>query len=363
MEYNHMEELGFSEDKQTVCTASGLLTSGNPMKRMCDRFMRNGGRLYDILTAFDNIQSFDLNCDDRESGDSIKTLVPLLKAAGVTDSSVHEFFVKDMALTPGSEVIHYMNRIMTTSIVSEAYEHHAMALCDSLKLPADSIHSTNVSFDELEMEREEAKRFREFAANISKMDIPRISSNGSAEYIGQKDQMIMDTVDEIIAKMDGMDFMYQIEEMRPIGGNGKALSLMEMRRKTEVDLECTAYIGNNATDYPAMDIIRDNDGLALAFNGDSYAVRRSNVAVMSPNSTVAAVLISEFYAKGLEGVYSLIGSWDRDKLSKIGCSDRHLMNAMLKVFPSKLPEVMIVDDDNADVAAKESERYRRKFNL
>jgi len=232
-----------------------------------------------------------------------------------------------------------------------------------LDLPADSIYCTNVSFDSLEIEKQEAKRFREFIADVSKMDVPKITTKNDVQYIDPKDQMILETVDGIIEKMNEMDIMYQLENVKPIGGNEKAFSLMDMRRKTEVDLDCTAYLGNNGTDYPAMDIVRDNDGLSLSFNGDAYAVRGSNVAVMSQNSIVAAVLISEFYIEGLEGVYSLIDAWDREKLAKKEFSDRHLMNALLNAFPSRLPEAVIVDDDNLSDVIKESERFRKKLTV
>jgi predicted HAD superfamily phosphohydrolase len=363
MEYNHMDELGFSQDKQLLCTASGFLSSGNSVKRMCDRFIRNGGRLYDIMTAYDSILSFGLDRDDRRSGDTFKTLVPFLKAAGVTDSSVYEYFKADMSLMPGSDSIHYLNGLMTAQIVSEAYEHHSMALCDALGLPSDSIRCTEVSFDALEMNRQDAKRFREFSSDISKMDIPKVSSNDGTQFIDSKDQMILETVDDILDAMCDTEFIHRLEEIKPIGGNEKAFTLMEMRRTTNVDFDCTAYIGNNGTDYPAMDIIRDNGGLAVSFNGDAYAVRGSNVAVMSPNSLVAAVIISEFYIGGMAAVDSLIDSWDRAKLSKREHSDRHLMNALFAAFPSRLPEVVAVDDDNLDKVTKESERYRRKLTV
>jgi predicted HAD superfamily phosphohydrolase len=363
MEYDHMDELGFNEDKQLVCTPNGFLSSANAMKRMCDRFIRNGGKLYDTLTAYDNISSYGLNREDRRSGDSLKTLVPLLKAAGVTDSSVYEFFMNDMALMPGSEVINYIDRLMTVSMVSETYEHHAMALCDSLKLPADSIICTNVSFDALEMEKLEAKKFREFTTNISKMEVPKITTKDDVQFLDPKDQTILETIDDLIERMNEADIMYQMGEIKPIGGNEKAFSLMDMKRRTEVDLNCTAYLGNNGTDYPAMDIVRDNEGLALSFNGDAYAVRGSNVAVMSSDSIVAAFLITVFYNEGLEGVYSVIDSWDRDKLAKREFSDRHLMNAMLNAFPARLPDVVAVNDDNIDDVIKESERFRKKLTI
>ncbi|MCL2785866.1 MAG: hypothetical protein FWD81_01390 [Methanomassiliicoccaceae archaeon] len=363
MEYNHMDELGFSEDRQMLCTVQGFLSSANAMKRMCDRFIRGGARIYDSLMAFDNIMSFGLGRDDRKSGDAFRTLVPMLKAAGVTDSSVYDHFVGDMKLMPNSDVIRYLSGMMTVQPVSEAYEHHSMALCEAVGLPADSIRCTEVSFDELDISKQDGKRFREFATEIAKMDVPKISSNDDAQFLGHKDQMILETIDGIIEKIGVTDFFYQIDEMTPLGGNEKAVMLMELGRGTNVDMDCTAYVGCNGTDYPAMDIVRDNEGLAISFNGDEYAVKGSNVAVMSPNPLAAAVLISEFYAGGLERVLSLIESWDREKLSKRDNSDRHLMNAMLKAFPSKLPEVVAVNEDNIDAVIKESERFRRKLTV
>jgi len=363
MEYNHLEELGFSEDKQLLCTASGLLCSGNAMKRMCDRFIRNGGRIYDVLMAYDNILSYGLDRDDRKSGDSFKTLVPLLKAAGVTDTSLHDHFSKDMGLMPGSGIIHHFSKMMTTEVVSETYVHHAIALCDSLDVPLDIIRCTELSFDALEMDRLEAKKFRDIAAYIAKMDVPKVSSNNGIHYIGPKDQMTIGAIDDMIETMNETDFYHQLEEIRPVGGNEKAFALMDMKRGTNVDLDCTAYIGNNGTDYPSLDIVRDNDGLAMSFNGDAYAVKGSNIAVMSQNAIVAAVIVSEFYAGGIERVYSMLNSWTCDKLSRYECSDRYLMNALLTAFPSRLPDVVIVNKDNLEDVTRESERFRRKLTV
>ena len=361
MEYDHMEELGFNEDKQTMCTASGFLDSKDPMKGMCDRFIRNGGKIYEVLMAYDNIQSFELNTDNRKSGDSLRTLVPLLKASGATDSSVQEYFTNGMKLMPGYDTMHHLNRMMSTMVVSESYEHHAMALCDAMNLPYDGIRCTEVSFDDLDMSERDKKRSRELMVELSKLNAPKVSSNSGIRYLDQKDETILNTVEEITGAADDLDIMYQLGEMRPMGGNEKAFALMDLRRRTEVDLDRTAYVGNNSSDFPAMDIVRDNEGLAVSFNGDEYAVRGSNVAVMSPNSIVAAVLISEFYGNGLEGVFSLISAWDHDKLSKREHPDRHLVNTMLKMFPSKLPDVVIVDDDNMGDVIRESGRFRRKL--
>jgi len=363
MEYNHMEDLGFTEDKQLLCTVQGVLCSANSMKRMCDRFIRNGGKLYDILIAYDDITKLDMGQDDGRSGDAAKALVPMLKASGVTDSSVYEYFVNDMSLMPNAGIIHYLNGLMTTQLMSEAYEHHSVALCEHIDLPTDAIRCTEIAFDELDMSRQDGKRFRDFITNIQKMDVPKVTSDGNMRYLDRKDQAILDTIDEIMEKIEGTDIFYQLEEVKPLGGNEKAFTVMDIRSMTNVELDNTIYIGTNGTDQQAMDMIRDNDGLSISFNGNRYAAGASNVAVMSPDPIVAAVLAAEFYTEGMEGVLSMIESWDPVKLASRECSDRHLMNTLLKAFPSKLPEVIAVDNDNVDDVVRESERFRRKLTI
>lgn len=361
MEYNHLEELGFAEDRQTICSSYGLLTSGDPMRRMCDRFIRDGGRIYDVLTAYDGIMRYELSRDDKLSENTVKTLAPLLKASGVSDRSLYDQFRKDMCLTPGSDVIHYISGLMTTHILTEAYEHHAIALCESLNILPEMIESSEILFDDLEMDKREANRFRGFANDLSALNVPKItSSDDGTPYIDGRNSVILETAERLISDIYDTEFMYLLKDMRSLGGNEKTFSLIDIRRRTQVDLDCTAYIGNSSSDYPVMDMVRDEEGLALSFNGDAYAVRGSNVAVMSQDSIVPAAIVSEFYRGGMDGVYSLIDSWDRKKLQRYDPADRHLFDTLLRRFPSKLPSVIAVDDDNIDDVIKQSETFRRK---
>jgi predicted HAD superfamily phosphohydrolase len=195
------------------------------------------------------------------------------------------------------------------------------------------------------------------------LNVPKATINGDAQYADQKSSITLETVGKMIDDINGTEFMGQLDEMKTVGGNEKSFALMDLRRRTEVDLDCTVYIGNNSTDYSGMSIVRDNDGLSISMNGDEHAVRGSGIAVMSPDSIIPAVLVSEFYISGMEGVYSLIDMWDDRKFSKYEPPDRHLWDSMLKKFPAKLPDVIIVDDDNLDDVIKESERYRRKLKV
>ncbi|MCL2711715.1 MAG: hypothetical protein FWD37_00335 [Methanomassiliicoccaceae archaeon] len=360
MEYNHMEELGFSEDKQLVCNMSGFLDQGRSMRNMCDRFIRNGGRLYDVLTACDSIMMYTQDDENTGSDGTLRSMAAFLKAYGVTDISLNDFFKNDIKLMQGSDVIHYLDELMTVTVLSETYEHHVSVLCDLIEMPYNRVKCTQVSFDGSDLEVNDAKWLREVAEEISKMDIPKITTSGTNQYLEQKDQMIIETVGRMTKRISKKVFARSVGSM---GGSEKSHALLDAGRRTNVNYDCTAYIGTNATDHIAMDVVRSNEGLAISFNGDGYAVKGSNVAVMSSNSIVPAVLVSEFYINGLEAVYSMIGSWDRKELMRRECSDKNLMNAMLAAFPSKLPEVVIVDDNNLNDVMRESERYRRKLTI
>jgi predicted HAD superfamily phosphohydrolase len=359
MEYNHMEELGFTEDKQLVCNASGFLDRGMSLRRVSDRFIRNGGRLYDVLSACDTIVPYMPDGEVSKKNGTLRALAAFLKAYGVTDGSLREFFINDTVAMPGADSIHYLDGLMTVTVLSETYEHHISVLCDLVGISSGRVRCTEAPFDWTEFEENDAKWLREVAEEISKMDIPKITVSDDEVRMEQKDKMIVETVAHLTRRISKKVFGKRIE---PMGADEKFHTLQSAVRMTGVNLPYTAYIGTDATDYLALDVVRSNEGLAISFNGDSHAVKGANVAVMSPNSIAAAVLVTEFYANGIESVYSMIGSWDRKKLMNADFYDHNLMNAMLSAFPSKLPKVVIVDDDNMNDVMKESEKYRRKLS-
>ena len=46
-----------------------------------------------------------------------------------------------------------------------------------------------------------------------------------------------------------------------------------------MELEDVMYVGDSITDVEAFKLVRDNGGLTVSFNGNSYAVKNAEVAV------------------------------------------------------------------------------------
>jgi len=363
MEYNPMEELGLVEDKQFICNCYGFLSKKDNARRLCSKYIRNGEHFFDVVSRYDDLVAYALNRENSRVGSTLKMIIPFLKANGLTDHMAYEFCKEDLQLVPGADkALRYIFNLLPTFITSSSYEHHMMAVCDATGFPMNNVGCTQMSFDEIPISRQESKTIREMSTRISNLQIPKtLYTLTNAKSLDDDDANIVTTLDEIfVDSLPKMEIDKAVKPITAIGANEKAYALLEIRRKTEIEFNSTVYVGGDITDFQAMDLVRDSSGLSISYNGSEYAVRGANVAVMSNNAIVVAVLTSEFYNEGIEAVYELIDNWDRDKLEKISCADRNLMDAMLKTFPKKLPVVKKVDWRNANDIVKESETLRKK---
>ncbi len=69
------------------------------------------------------------------------------------------------------------------------------------------------------------------------------------------------------------------------------------------------YVGDSITDVEAFKLVRDNGGLTVSFNGNSYAVKNAEVAVLSESNLVTAVIADLFCKLGKKQTLKALGSW------------------------------------------------------
>ncbi|MCL2032405.1 MAG: hypothetical protein FWG96_03955 [Methanomassiliicoccaceae archaeon] len=363
-EYDPLAELGLVHDKQLVCSCKGFLQSNNSSRDLCQRFIAKGDKFYDLIARYDDIVAYVLNRSDGRSGNVMRFIAPFLKAFGMTDYAAMKHCGESLRLLPEAKrAMGHLMDTMPTFITTTSYEHNVLNVCDELGLPLGVVDFTNLSFDENKISREDAKALREMSRKITGLRMPGQEYELDVPVKLQQDEVDMiRTLDDIFnIKIRELPISAMMRNMRAVGANEKAYFLIDLRRRTEIDFEGTAFIGGDITDIHALDTIQDRGGLAMSFNGCDFAVRKSNVAVMSRDCTVAAVLAQEFYNEGIEAVFDLIGNWDREKLKRKDFSDPYLMKAMLTSNPKKLPEVHIVNRDNVDEIAKKSDAYRKKL--
>ncbi|MDR2698910.1 MAG: hypothetical protein LBB30_04465 [Candidatus Methanoplasma sp.] len=363
-EFDPSAELGLEHDKQFVCSCKGFLQLNDSSRDLCKRFVSKGDKLYDLISRYDDIVAYVLNRSEGRSGNTARFIAPFLKAFGVTDYAALEYCGE--VLDPMPEAQRVMRHLMDTLpvfVTSSSYEHNILNLCDRVGIPRVLVECAEIAFDDFDMTRHDAKEIRDMASRITNLRTPTHEYELNVPTRLQEDEVnLVMTIDEIFNERFRDLFSSNIiREFRSVGANEKAYFLIDLRRKTQIDFEGTAFVGGDITDIHALDTVCDRGGLAMSFNGCDFAVRKSNVAVMSRDCTVAAVLVQEFYNEGIEAVFDLIENWNRETLKNKDFPDPYLMSTMLESNPKKLPEVHIVNRDNVDKIAKKSDKYRKNL--
>ena len=363
--YDHMEEIGLSADRQVISGCRGLLTPDDSIREICARYLRDGGRVFDMLSKYEELSSLYPEDGGGEGGGMMRTVVSLLRANGATDHGAYTFYKENLRLMPGADrAVHYLRGLEPFFINTGSLEHHMMNVTESLGITMAGVNCSRASFDLIEIGKNDAKELREFVSEVAKMD-PNVISD--LIEVGLKEDHkgwgLLERIDSMITeRIPEMEFFDGLSHVVSIGSNEKSYALLEIRNQTEINFDATVYVGSSPSDNNAMDIIRDTGGLAVSFNGSAEAVWGSNVAVMSPDSTVIAVLAAEFYDGGIESVFDLIGNWSADFIRKKEGPDRHLLKELIRVSGKRFPEVVAVNDDNREDIARRSEIYRKKVS-
>ena len=78
------------------------------------------------------------------------------------------------------------------------------------------------------------------------------------------------------------------------------------------------YVGDSITDVEAFKLVRAGGGLTVSFNGNGYAVKNAEVAVLSESNLVTAVIADLFCKFGTEKALEALQSWSFATLKNSG---------------------------------------------
>lgn len=364
-EVNPMAEMGLVHDKQIIVEAQGFMTPCEAARIVAAEFIPDGAKLFDLLDRYDFVATYVLNRDGvSNSTDSNKLLALFLKAFDVTDYELRKFFGGKLPAMPGAgEAMGYFLDTMPTFVDSRMYEHALWSLCEKLDVPVNAANASPLDLDSMKMSRQTCRELRAVAADICALRLSGMHYELNVPAELDEDEMNMISVMDgiFLKKLQGTEAIDTVNTLASVGPNEKAYALLDIRKSTQVDLDGTVYIGSDVADFQAMDLVKDGNGLALAFNGSELAIHGCNVAVLSEDCIAATVLAAKFYDTGIQGVFDLADNWNREYLETADFPDRNLLNEMLARFPDGLPEVYRVTRSNAAEVAKKSDAFRKKL--
>ena len=325
-------------------------------------FVPNGDKLFALISKYDDVLADVFKKQGYSAGSTLKLILPFLKAYGVTDRQMTEFSAQNLLFIAGSrDTLQHVRAIAHAFIVSTSYEHYIRALCEALEFPYENTYCTRLSIDQHKLTAQEKSRLRKLAGEIAQT--PMITIPQAAR--GVKD--FSSTDQETISRL-GTIFWNEIASMRigsifsevkTVGGGQKAEAIKDAVKKLRAPLEDVMYVGDSITDVEAFKLVRDNGGLTVSFNGNQYAVKNAEVAVLSENSITTAIIADLFCKLGKRETLQILRNWNRETLRKSTVNPQ-LLHKLFTLYPAALPKLQIVTTENMETIVQESSEFRKK---
>jgi energy-converting hydrogenase A subunit R len=347
--------------KVFISDCEGPISKNDNAFELTAHYVPKGEQLFTVISRYDDVLAEVVKKPGYKAGDTLKLILPFLKAYGVTNRKMRSFSAKTLLLIANvKESLVFTRKIAHTFIVSTSYEHYIRALCQAINFPFKNVYCTKVKMDKYLLSQEERDKLRELAAEIAKMPVIEIPKGaGSIQDFPKQHQQVIRRLDEIfweeIAKMEiGKVF----NKVNPVGGREKAEAVMQIAKNLGVSLSEVVYVGDSITDVEAFKKVRNSGGLTISFNGNEYAIREAEIAIMSEKALVTPLLTAVFCKFGKQGVFELVNNWSFERLRELDV-DTELKNKFFEAYSEKLPRVEVVTAANMERLAKESTTFRK----
>jgi energy-converting hydrogenase A subunit R len=346
-----------------ISDCEGPISKNDNAFEITARFVPNGDKLFTLISKYDDVLADVLKKPDYSAGSTLKLILPFLKAFGVTDLQMAEFSAENLILIANSkDTLQHVQSVASAFIVSTSYEHYIKALCKALDFPYQNTYCTKLNLDKYAVTEKEKARLKEIAKEIVQM--PMIAMPPAAKSIedfSTADQETIGRLDTIFwSEIAGMALGRIFSEVNTVGGSQKAAAIEDAAANLGAQLSDVMYVGDSITDVKAFQLVKKNGGLTVSFNGNNYAVRNAEIAVLSDNSIVTAIIADIFCRQGKQAALNLVENWNLPYLESSGVVSLSLLDHLFTLYPETLPKVQIVTAENMELLAKESSEFRKR---
>ena len=326
-----------------VSDCEGPISINDNAFEISDYFIEDGGKFFEIISKYDDLLVDIIKRKEYLAGSTLKFIVPFLKAYNVTDKDITNFSKENVDLIPGAdETLKFINSIMPSFIVSTSYNHYINALCDKTGFPYTNTYSTKLNIDYIDINPNEIELIKEYKNLI--MENPSF-----------------DLLDNIFfKKIPKLKIAALMDIINPIGGEGKKAAVKDIIYKYGFNSEDLFYIGDSITDVQPLKFANDNNGISVSFNGNEYAIKEAEIAVIADNTTITSVLADIFNRYNRENLIEFIIEYNEDP--KKAFENWNVNTSLLNILnKSQLPEVKIINNYNIKSLIDKSSKFRKKL--
>ncbi|RKX61404.1 MAG: hypothetical protein DRP29_00430 [Thermodesulfobacteriota bacterium] len=316
----------------------GPLTLNDNAFEYCSTIIPKGDFFFTQISRFDDYLADIKKKPGYKAGDTLKLILPFLKLFSADNRSLREFSKKTIIFLPHiPEILPQLYKLLPTFIISTSYRPYLEALSEIANFPMENIFCTEVDLDKVKLSKAEAKVLEGLYKEIISMPeiiLPKHAkepSDLSSELLN-----ILDRLEEIFFEIIwNMDIGVFLREVNPIGGTEKAKACEKISTELSIPFSQGFYVGDSITDVEALSLLKENNGVSLAFNANRYALRSAEFYALSKEGTIFLEIIKKYLDGGKSGLLKF-----KDKYFEFGL----------------IPE----EPDKLEALIEKSESFRKK---
>jgi len=353
--------MSFSKQRVFVSDCEGPISKNDNAFELTSHYVPEGSRFFTLISRYDDILADVVKRRGYKAGDTLKLILPFLKAYGATNQGIIEYSSKNILLVPGAaEMLKHVRNLMPSFIVSTSYEQYMRALCDLIGFSFENVYCTRLDIDKYEISKKEATRLKHLREEMVKMPLLEIPEGAkSLDDFPKELQGTVKRLDGIFwQELSCMNVGRMLQEVNPLGGEEKAHAVKEIVKRLKSGLHNVMYVGDSITDVSAFRLVRERGGLTVSFNGNAYAVREAEIAVLSEDAVVTAVLADAFNKFGKMFVTRLAEKWAPASLKRFSLA-QPLERRLYSLREKRFPRVEAVTPENRERLMRESSSFRK----
>ena len=336
-----------------VTDCEGPISKNDNAMELAASFVPQGEAFFSLLSKYDDYLADVEKRPGYKAGDTLRLILPFLKAFGATDKRIEEFSRANILLMPGAqETLRFVRERMPAFIVSTSYEPYIKALCEVIDFPFEAAYCTALALDRYPIPKEEEGYLRQVAGEIVRM--PMIDWGSGLANLPEAGRRVVQRLNQIFwEELAGMQIGRALEEVDPVGGEAKATAVRAILTRTGAEVDEVMYVGDSITDLQALVMVKRGGGLAVSFNGNAYAIKGAQVVCLGRNTGIISICAQLFAAAGREGVLVLLPQWGRKMLRTVGIAEEQLRHVSPDV------EIGEITPDNQARWTERSQEFRK----
>jgi predicted HAD superfamily phosphohydrolase len=274
------------------------------------RLISGNPNFFERLSQYDDYLSYSERRKNYEAGDTLKLLAPFIIASSITSEYLRDLAHRVVSFIPDAKMAISAIKYKPV-IISTAYRQFLEESTVMLGIK-ENIHGTRLDIESYDVSEHDKEMVRVAIDTIASLPRIMIENKGKEDLDEQSIECILWLDEFFWKKLKKTSFDKVIEEVNAVGGKRK--KEVVKRYADDYGLEEIIAIGDSISDHAMLEWVKKR-GIAVSFNGNEYAIKHSNVAVVSSTAFGEVAIVDAFMKRGVDGVIKFIESGKTDVIN------------------------------------------------